>query len=124
MSETNYFRLIEAYFEGIISPAEKATLEAKISSDPLLKAEFDLQKNIVKGISNVRKQELKSRLASIELPTNTGLFAGSGVKWLAGTVAGVTLFGSFLYWSLISFDDNIKPIDIKKIRRLFSPTIL
>ncbi|WMN11271.1 hypothetical protein QYS49_37815 [Marivirga salinae] len=113
MSGTNYFRLIEAYFEGSISPADKAMLDAKISSDPLLKAEFDLQQNIVKGISNTRKQELKSRLASIDLPTHTGILAGSGVKWLAGTVAGVTIFGSVLYWSLISFDDNIKPLDIK-----------
>ncbi|MGM0579602.1 MAG: hypothetical protein ACQETL_02905 [Bacteroidota bacterium] len=112
MSETNYFRLIEAYFEGSISPAEKAMLDAKINSDPLVKAEFDLQQNIVKGISNARKQELKSRLASIDLPTNTGILTGSGVKWLAGTVAGVTIFGSILYWSLISFDENIKPLDL------------
>lgn len=118
MSETNYFRLIEAYFEGNISPAEKAMLDAKISSDPLLKAEFDLQQNIVKGISNTRKQELKSRLASIDLPTHTGILAGNGVKWLAGTVAGVTIFGSVLYWSLISFDNNIKPIDIKANHQL------
>ncbi len=113
MSETNYFRLIEAYFEGNISPAEKAMLEAKVKSDPLVKAEFDLQKNIVKGISNARKLELKSRLSAIDLPTHTGLLTGSGAKWLAGTVAGVTIFGSVLYWSLISFEENIKPVDIK-----------
>ena len=113
MSETNYFRLIEAYFEGSISPREKVMLDAKIKSDPLVKAEFDLQQNIVKGISSARKLELKSRLASIDLPSTTGILTGSGVKWLAGTVAGVTIFGSVLYWSLISFDNNIKPIDIK-----------
>jgi hypothetical protein len=113
MSETNYFRLIEAYFEGNISPAEKAMLEAKVKSDPLVKAEFDLQKNIVKGISNARKLELKSRLSAIELPTNTGLLTGSGAKWLAATVVGVTIFSSVLYWSLISFEENIKPVDIK-----------
>ncbi|WP_296621304.1 hypothetical protein [Marivirga sp.] len=118
MSETNYFRLIEAFFEGNISPADKAMLEAKINSDPLVKAEFDLQQNIVKGISNTRKLELKSRLASIDLPINTGILTGSGVKWLAGTVAGVTLFGSVLYWSLISFDNSIKPIDIKMNQEL------
>jgi hypothetical protein len=113
MSETNYFRLIEAYFEGDMNPADKAMLEAKIKSDPLVKAEFDLQQNIVNGISNTRKLELKSRLAAINIPTHTGVLAGSGAKWLAGTVAGVTIFGSLLYWSLISFDQNIKPIDIK-----------
>ncbi|ADR20777.1 hypothetical protein MATR_15970 [Marivirga tractuosa] len=118
MSETNYFRLIEAYFEGNISPAEKAMLDAKIKSDPLVKAEFDLQQNIVKGISNARKLELKSRLASIDLPANTGLFAGSGVKWLAGTIAGVTIFGSVLYWSLTSFDNKIKPIDLKAYQEI------
>lgn len=125
MSETNYFRLIEAFFEGNISPADKAMLEAKIKSDPLVRAEFDLQNNIVKGISNARKLELKSRLASIDLPTHTGILTGSGVKWLAGTVAGVTLFGSVLYWSLISFDNSIKPIDIRMNQELaFNQTSL
>lgn len=125
MSETNYFRLIEAFFEGNISPADKAMLEAKIKSDPLVRAEFDLQNNIVKGISNARKLELKSRLASIDLPTSTGILTGSGVKWLAGTVAGVTLFGSVLYWSLISFDNSIKPIDIRMNQELaFNQTSL
>jgi hypothetical protein len=118
MSETNYFRLIEAYFEGDITPAEKAMLEAKVNSDPLVKAEFDLQQNIVNGISNARKMELKSRLSAIELPTQTGVLSGSGAKWLAGTVAGVTLFGSLLYWSLISFEENIKPIDLKKTHEI------
>lgn len=125
MSETNYFRLIEAFFEGNISPADKAMLEAKIKSDPLVRAEFDLQNNIVKGISNARKLELKSRLASIDLPTHTGILTGSGVKWLAGTVAGVTLFGSVLYWSLISFENSIKPIDIRMNQELaFNQTSL
>jgi hypothetical protein len=113
MSETNYFRLIEAYFEGAITPAEKVMLDAKIKSDPLVKAEFDLQQNIVEGISNTRKLELKSRLAAIDLPISTGILTGGGVKWLAGTVAGVTIFGSVLYWSLIFFDNKIKPIDIE-----------
>jgi hypothetical protein len=125
MSETNYFRLIEAYFEGSITSTEKAMLDAKISSDPLVKAEFDLQHNIVKGISNARKQELKSRLALIDLPTNTGALLGSGVKWLAGTVVGVTIFGSILYWSLTTFDTNIKPIDLKITQKLvFNETSL
>lgn len=113
MSETNYFRLIDAYFEGNITPAEKAMLEAKVKSDPLVKAEFDLQQNIVSGISSARRMELKSRLSAIDIPTSAGLLTGSGAKWLAGTVAGVTLFGSVLYWSLISFDDNLEKIDIK-----------
>jgi hypothetical protein len=113
MSEANYFRLIEAYFEGTITSAEKVMLDAKIQSDPLVKAEFDLQQNIMKGISNARKIELKSRLAAIDLPINTGILAGNGVKWLAGTLVGVTIFGSVLYWSLISFENKIRPIDIR-----------
>lgn len=126
MSETNYFRLIEAYFEGSISPSEKAMLDAKINSDPLVKAEFDLQQNIVKGISNARKQELKSRLAAINLPTNTGILTGSGVKWLAATVAGVTIFGSVLYWSLISLENDIRPIEIKESQEIAfnTPTLV
>jgi len=113
MSETNYFRLIEAYFEGKATPDEKAMLEAKVKSDPLVEAEFNLQQNIVKGISNARKLELKSRLASIDIPTHTGILTGSGAQWLAGTIAGVTIFGSVLYWTLSTFELSIKPLDLK-----------
>jgi hypothetical protein len=113
MSGTNYFRLLEAYFDGSIRPNEKAMLESEIKSDPLLKAEFDLQQNIINGISNARKLELKARLASIDVGTTAGVFAGSGVKWLAGTLATVTLFSTLLYWSLYSAEDRIVPIDIQ-----------
>ena len=61
MSGTNYFRLIEAYFEGSITPPEKLMLENQLNNDPLLKAEFDLQKNIQSGLSNVRQQQLKQK---------------------------------------------------------------
>lgn len=111
MSETNLFRLIEAYFDGSINPNDRLMLENKIKTDPLLKAEFDLQKNIVSGITNARKQALKNRLAAIDVGSGVSLFTGHGAKWLAATFTAVTIFGSILYWSMYT-NDLIKPIDL------------
>lgn len=98
MSETNYFRLIEAYFDGSIKPEQKLMLESKIETDPLLKAEFNLQQNIINGIGDIRKQQLKARLSSLDVSGSGSMLFGSRVKWLAGTLTVVTIFSSLLYW--------------------------
>ncbi len=111
MSETNHFRLIEAYFDGSIKPEQKVMLENKIQTDPLLKAEFELQKNIINGISQVRTQQLKARLSAIDM-SGAGNMVGSGAKWLAGTLAVATLFSSLLYWSMTD-NSSIQPLNIE-----------
>ncbi|MBK6264801.1 hypothetical protein JKA74_07115 [Marivirga sp. S37H4] len=98
MSETNYFRLIDAYFDGSIRPEQKVMLENKIQTDPLLKAEFELQKNIINGISQVRTQQLKSRLSAIDVSGSGSMLLGSGVKWLAGTLTIASFLSVWLYW--------------------------
>ncbi len=98
MSETNYFRLIEAYFDGSIDPLQKAMLESKIQTDPLLKAEFDLQSNIIEGIADVRKQQLKQRLSAIDVNGSASLLLGNGVKWLAASLSLAVIFSIWLYW--------------------------
>lgn len=98
MSETNYFRLIEAYFDGSIDPLQKTMLESKIQTDPLLKAEFDLQSNIIEGISDVRKQQLKHRLSAIDVNGSGSLLLGSGVKWLTASLSVAVIFSVWLYW--------------------------
>ncbi len=98
MSETNYFRLIEAYYDGSIDPLQKAMLESKIQTDPLLRAEFDLQSQIIEGIADVRKHELKQRLSAIDVNGTGSFLLGSGVKWLAAGLSVAVIFSVWLYW--------------------------
>ncbi|GAA5022409.1 hypothetical protein GCM10011506_00980 [Marivirga lumbricoides] len=110
MSETNYFRLIEAYFDGSIKPEQKLMLESKIETDPLLKAEFNLQQNIINGIGDIRRQQLKARLSSVDVSGSGSMLFGSSVKWLAGTLAMVTIFSTFLYWYMSNLED--RPLEL------------
>jgi hypothetical protein len=106
MSETNYFRLIEAYFDGSISPVQKGMLEIKIQTDPLLKAEFDLQSNIIDSIAHVRKQQLKARLSAIDVDGTGSILLGTGVKWLTASLSVAIIFSAWLYWYTNTADDN------------------
>lgn len=113
MSETRFFRLIEAYFDGSILPNEKLLLEKQIQKDPLLKAEFELQQNIVSGIKQTRHIQLKQRLSGIEVPpVSISLIQTAAVKWLAGSIAVTTVLGSLFYW-FSATNDLIIPIDLK-----------
>jgi len=112
MSEINFFRLIDAYFDGTIKPTEKIMLENKIQTDPLLKAEFDLQQNIVSGIEATRKAELKQRLSAVDIGTPAGIVSSAAVKWITGSLISVSLIGGLLYWN-IKDKSSIIPLDIK-----------
>lgn len=115
MSGTNYFRLIEAYFDGNLSAVDKLMLENQLVKDPLVKAEFDLQKYVNQGLMTVRQQQIKARLSAINVtPVSVNLVQSSAIKWLAGTVAAATLLGGILYW--ISGDNNpIIPLDMRQM---------
>ena len=112
MSEINFFRLIDAYFDGTIKPTERIMLENKIQTDPLLKAEFDLQQNIVNGLGAARKAELKQRLSAIDVGAPVGIASTAAVKWITGSLIAVSLIGGLLYWNINNYS-SIIPLDLK-----------
>lgn len=112
MSEINFFRLIDAYFDGTIKPTERIMLENKIQTDPLLKAEFDLQQNIVNGLGAARKAELKQRLSAIDVSAPVGIASTAAVKWITGSLIAVSLIGGLLYWNINNYS-SIIPLDLK-----------
>jgi hypothetical protein len=118
MSETNYFRLIEEYFDGNISIEDKLMLKNQLGKDPLLQAEFKLQKHVNQGLSKVRQQQLKQRLSAIKVaPVSLYMTQSSAITWLASTVAAATLLGSLLYW-ISGNNTPIIPLDLQQIDRL------
>ena len=111
MSGTNFFRLIEAYFDGTISSAERAMLESQMQRDPLLKAEYDLQKNINSGIKDFRANQLKARLNQIDIPSTPPVWQVHTGKWLAATIISATIIGASFYF-LSGSSNLIIPVEI------------
>jgi len=112
MSEVNFFRLIDAYFDGSIGPVEKLMLKKRIENDPLLKAEFDLQKNIVDGLATSRKMALKARLSAIDVTTTPSLISSLfNAKVAVGTLALFAALGLWIFWP-IDETDYIAPVDL------------
>lgn len=91
MTEKNYFKLIEPYLNGELSSKEMKELEHALQQDPLLKGEFELQSQIVSGIRNYGSQQLKARLAAIEVPPVSAPAAISLPKWAMPVAAGIIL---------------------------------
>ncbi|MDH5399335.1 MAG: hypothetical protein OEX02_14385 [Cyclobacteriaceae bacterium] len=89
---------IEAYLNDGLSQVDKIRFEQQMESDPSLKNEVDLQSEIINGIKEIRKAELKSMLNNIPTP---------GLNWMGGTniqiistvaVAVAAGLGAYFYW--------------------------
>jgi hypothetical protein len=95
----NFFRLIEYYFDGTITNNEKDMLFEQLQRDPLLKAEFDLQQDIIAGLQTKRTEQLKASLAAIEVPS---VVVSSGnlypMQFIASAVILISAALSALWW--------------------------
>ena len=59
------FELIDDYLTNRLTESERVAFEQQVASDPSLKADVELQKNILQGIKNARAAELKAMLNNI-----------------------------------------------------------
>lgn len=95
--EYQHSEIIEAYLRNNLSGEQKNDFEELVRQDPLLYNEFVFQQDIVSGLQNHRKEQLKSRLNQVDV-SNPAQLGGVGAvgMWLAGaTLAG--LLGWFAY---------------------------
>ncbi len=101
MRTENYKDLIEQYVVGTISDGDKTMLESKLASDASLRAEMKAQSEVIEGLKQFRKTQLKTRLNNV--PVETGLFETVGqstfVKVAASVGAAVVLIGGLYYFS-------------------------
>jgi hypothetical protein len=86
---------IEAYLTGKMNAADKATLEAGMRNDPMLKGEVDLQRDIIESLKTNRKIQLKNRLNNINVSGTTGV--SSAVK-VAASFITVGMIGAGIYY--------------------------
>lgn len=86
---------IDLYHAGRLNSEEATLLEMELAKDPSLQSESDFQNEIIDGLKNYRKSELKTRLEAVDIsPTwfefvqqSTLLksFSGVAVATLVGT---------------------------------------
>ncbi len=62
---------VNSYLDNELSDIDRLDFENKLLHDSELREEYNFQKDIVKGIKETRRLELKSRLSNI--PINTPL---------------------------------------------------
>lgn len=103
----NYFRLIEEYFDGNLSKNEELMLFDQLQKDPLLKAEYDLQSDIVTGLKNERKLQLKQSLDAVEIPAPAMSLTHG--KWILSSASMLVLI-SFGIWLNATKEESVWPV--------------
>jgi hypothetical protein len=95
--------LIERYLEQKMSAAEMARFEDAMLHDPLLKNEFELQKDIIESIKAYRKSEIKARLENISI--NPAPLLTSYMKIAASiTITSFIAWGTYTYFGTSDLD--------------------
>lgn len=90
---------IDQYHAGRLSSDEMSVLEKELASDPSLQAESNFQSDIINGLKEFRKSELKSRLNGIEVnPAWFDFIQQSTLLKSFGGVAVATLIGTGVFF--------------------------
>jgi hypothetical protein len=96
MAAERDLELLDDYLSNRLDAQGKAEFESKITQDPGLKSELELQQQFVDGIKKARMAELKSMLNNVPVPSAaTGTAAGAKI---AVAVVVAALVGTSLYF--------------------------
>ena len=95
---TNYVDLIERYLAQSLPEKERILFEQALASDPALHKEFLLQKDIIEGIQNHRRAELKDRLDQITPPPFWNPFLQYGALKTGIAITGILIIGAAAFW--------------------------
>ena len=128
MSHRNSISQIEQYLTGNMSAEEQTLFEKELAADPSLKAECDFQGEIINGLKEYRKTQLKSRLDAIEVGPGWFEFVrqsalvksfggialatavGTGVYYIAEKEESVAIEDSVVMVEEIEFPQDAEPI--------------
>lgn len=101
-TNSNIEELVSRYLEGDMSDIEKLNFENQLVNNPAIQEEFQLQKDVIEGIQEHRKAELKARLDNINIPSS-GIAQYMGLK-IAALITITTMFGFGAYFIFIDKD--------------------
>lgn len=91
----NYNEIIDKYVSDKLTDQEKIDFSNMIDGDPSLAQEISLQEDIVSGLKEQRKAELKARLSSLEVPAGMSLTTKA-------IIAGSVIATLFIGWTTYS----------------------
>jgi len=97
---------ISAYLEEQMSAAERAEFEKTLSNDPELRNELSMQQDIIEGVKEARRLELKSMLDNVPIG-GAGIAGTITFGKLASTIAVIGLISVGIYYFT---KDDPKPI--------------
>jgi len=97
------FELIDDYLTNRLGESEKIAFEGQLQSDSALKAELELQSQIIEGLKSARAADLKAMLNRV--PVQSAPFEFSVLKIAAGLIGTAVIVSSaYLY-----FNGNSEP---------------
>jgi hypothetical protein len=96
--------LVGTYLDNEMSEIERLEFENRLLHDSELREEYDFQKDLINGIKEARKVELKARLDNI--PINTPLYQTIGFKSVI--VASISAGIGFGAYYLFNENDNLQ----------------
>jgi hypothetical protein len=95
----NQQQQIESYLAGQMSPEDASLFEAQLEVNPELRQELKFQTEVIRGISEYRKIQLKSRLDAVNV--SAGWWSTMQYSTLGQFIGGamlVGLIGGGIYW--------------------------
>lgn len=102
------FERVEAYFNNELSDSEKNDLLSEVESNAELKSEYNFQNEVINGIKEARKAELKAMLDNVPIASistaTTGMY-----KLLFGGAA--TLILGTALWYYFNANTNLEDTD-------------
>jgi hypothetical protein len=116
----SYEQLVERYLENEMSQIEQLEFENQLIQNPVLKEEYNFQKELIEGVKESRRLELKARLDGI--PIHTPFYQTLGFKSIiAATITAGIGFGLY---SLIDRSNDIpaSKVDITQDQVLLDHT--
>lgn len=108
MSKVN---LVNAYFDGDLSESQVHDFENQLKNDPELKQEYDFQNDIVNGLKEARRLELKAMLNNTTVGGANVAGSGLGFGKIAASILFLGLVGSGVAWYLSGSGESIEEIE-------------
>ena len=84
MSNSNYIEKVGAFLDNELDGDELVRFNEDLAQNPALVEELNFQKELIEGIKNNRRTELKARLDNVQI--GNGFWSGTAVKLVSGVV--------------------------------------
>lgn len=112
---------IDQYHSGRMSSKEISSFEKELASDPSLQAESDFQSDIINGLKEYRRSELKTRLNGVDVsPVWYEFVQQSALLKSFGGVAVATIIGTGVFFLAEPKSEEISEIVIDSPKQVFA----